>query len=113
MKKKISYILVITIFLILPISGWLYYFWNVQLWSAIPSISRLKYIYSQDLELKILTIVNSTLYIISLIKVLTLKNKKNLKQMAKQNTPATDDNIINTPENNWSKLYDNKTRNKK
>lgn len=110
MKRKLLYIFFITVLLVLPVGCWLYFFWNVKNFTAIPSFSKLKYIYSQDFELKILTIINGSLYLISLIKVLSLKSKKNVKYVEKSVLTETKENVKSIPSNDWSKLYDNKQK---
>ncbi len=107
--KKLLYIFIITILFILPITGWLYFFWDIKNFSTLLYVSKLKDIYSQDLELKILTIINGSLYLISLIKVLTIKSKKNIKPIVKP-ASITQEKVVNNTANDWSKLYDNKQK---
>ncbi len=102
--KKILYILIITTVLVAPITYWLITYWGVK-FIPFPSIERFKYIYSQDKYLKIGTIINFTVYLIAIFKIITIKNLNTEIQ-----TKTVSTSKLQTIENgkSWSKIYDTK-----
>lgn len=110
MKKKILYLVIITLILIAPVIYWLNTWWGVGI-SDLFSVARIKYIYSQDSVLLITTLVNFTLYVFAVYKIFTIKiTNKNKEVKNKKNSRSVENNPPTILENsnsgiNWESLY--------
>ena len=107
-KKKLLYFIIITGILLGPIAYWLNSWWGVK-FKDIPSIGLLGYIFSQDKFLLVVTSVNTTLYLIALIKIFTMKEKEvkeeNTQNSKGENGPSFLNNTSQEEMKKWENLY--------
>ena len=116
MKKKVLYLSIITIILLAPIIYWLNNWWGVS-FSGFFSFDRIKYIYSQDDFLLIVTVLNFILYGLAVYKIFTAKSNVKNKNNNEENAPAEENKIPymlgnSNSDVNWESLYgENKVEN--
>ena len=116
-KKKLLYILIITGILIGPIMYWMNAWWGVK-FNKIPSIGVFRYVFIQDRFLLVVSAVNLSLYVIALLRIITLKdshkndNTKNEGEGKQVENSASF--LSNTKQSDiakWENLYGNNAHN--
>ncbi len=114
-KKKFLYILIITGILIGPIMYWMNTWWGVN-FHKFPSIGVFRYIFSQDKFLLIVSSVNASLYVLALVRILTLKesHKNTVNESNGQAVENPVSFLNNTSQEDiakWENLYGNNVSN--
>ena len=110
LKKKLLYFVIITGLLLGPIVYWLNSLWGIKI-NNLLSFGMLRYILSQDKFLLVVTSVNSTLYLIAVIKIFTMKEKDDVNEVIQNkqdpNMPSFLNNPSQTDIKKWESLYSN------
>ena len=116
-KKKLLYILIITGILIGPIMYWMNAWWGVK-FNKIPSIGVFRYVFIQDKFLLTVSAVNLSLYVIALLRIITLKGGNKSKNAKDGSDAKQAENSVsflsNTNQSDiakWENLYGNNAHN--
>ncbi len=108
LKKKLLYFVIITGILLGPIVYWLNSLWGLK-FNNLFSFGMLRYILSRDKFLLVVTSVNSTLYLIALIKIFTMKGKETVGETVQnKKDPSMPSFLNNTSQEDiqkWENLY--------